>query len=62
MPHFDWFWTNQPRIVASIALQVAKHRGRMTVDRIFLAYMVLIGVAAGAALVLAPQLENSVIK
>ena len=34
----------------------------MTVDRIFLAYMVLIGVAAGAALVLAPQLENSVIK
>jgi hypothetical protein len=34
----------------------------MTVDRIFLAYMVLIGVFAGFALVVAPQLQNSVIK
>ena len=34
----------------------------MTVDRIFLAYMVLTGVFAGLALVVAPQLQNSVIK
>ena len=34
----------------------------MTVDRIFLAYMVLIGALTGLALVLAPQLQNSVIK
>ena len=34
----------------------------MTVDRIFLAYMVLIGALAGLALVLAPPLQNSVIK
>jgi hypothetical protein len=34
----------------------------MTVDRIFLAYMVLTGAFAGLALVVAPQLQNSVIK
>jgi hypothetical protein len=34
----------------------------MTIDRSFLAYMVLIGALAGLALVLAPQLQNSVIK
>jgi hypothetical protein len=35
---------------------------RMTVDRIFFIYMVLVGIAAGAILVAAPQVQNFVIK
>jgi hypothetical protein len=34
----------------------------MTVDRIFFVYMVLVGIAAGAILVAAPQVQNFVIK
>jgi hypothetical protein len=34
----------------------------MTVDRIFFAYMMLIGIAAGAILVIAPQVQNFAIK
>ncbi|MGB6313719.1 MAG: hypothetical protein WBG13_14340 [Pseudolabrys sp.] len=34
----------------------------MTVDRIFFAYMVLIGIATGAILVVAPQVQNFAIK
>ena len=35
---------------------------RVTVDRIFFVYMVLVGVAAGAILVAVPQVQNSAIK
>ena len=35
---------------------------RMTVDRIFFIYMVLVGIAAGAILVAAPQVQDFVIK
>jgi len=34
----------------------------VTVDRIFFIYMVLVGIAAGAILVAAPQAQNFVIK
>jgi hypothetical protein len=34
----------------------------MTVDRIFFGYMVLVGAAAGAILVVAPQVQNFAIK
>jgi hypothetical protein len=34
----------------------------MTVDRIFFVYMVLVGIAAGAILVAAPQVQNFAIK
>jgi len=34
----------------------------MTVDRIFFVYMVLVGIAAGAILVAAPQVQNCAIK
>ena len=34
----------------------------MTVDRIFFVYMVLVGIATGAILVAAPQVQNFVIK
>jgi len=34
----------------------------MTVDRIFFVYMVLVGIAAGAILVAAPQVQNFTIK
>jgi hypothetical protein len=36
--------------------------GWMTVDRIFFAYMVLVGIVAGAILVAAPQVQNFAIK
>lgn len=44
-----------------MALRVSRG-ARMTVDRIFFAYMVLIGIAAGAILVVAPQVQNFAIK
>ena len=34
----------------------------MTVDRIFFVYMVLVGIAAGAILVAAPQVQNFAVK
>ena len=34
----------------------------MTIDRIFFAYIVLVGAAVGAILVVAPQVQNFVVK